>query len=205
MMRVQLDDIRERGEPIAALWASEETIYGRFGYGLAIQDVMVKASRVHAELQPDLPRVGTTRLVGHEEALKTFPRIYDRVRRATPGFISRSKDWWEIRKLDDDPSRRRGAGELNRLLLEIDGRPAGYALYRIKLEFDDVSNISQVRVIDAVGESPVAIRELWRYLLAIDWTGSIEAARCRPTTRSSCSSGARTSSAGRSSTGSGCG
>ena len=35
MMRAQLEDIRERGEPIAALWASEEVIYGRFGYGMA--------------------------------------------------------------------------------------------------------------------------------------------------------------------------
>src|SRR5262249_9797072 len=35
MMDTQLRDIHERGEPIAALWASEETIYGRFGYGLA--------------------------------------------------------------------------------------------------------------------------------------------------------------------------
>src|SRR4051794_41602817 len=35
MMDSQLRDIHERGEPIAALWASEETIYGRFGYGLA--------------------------------------------------------------------------------------------------------------------------------------------------------------------------
>ncbi len=33
MMRAQIDDIRERGEPFAALWASEPTIYGRFGYG----------------------------------------------------------------------------------------------------------------------------------------------------------------------------
>ena len=35
MMRAHLDDAHERGEPIAALWASEETIYGRFGYGPA--------------------------------------------------------------------------------------------------------------------------------------------------------------------------
>ena len=35
MMDAQLRDIHERGEPIAALWASEETIYGRFGYGIA--------------------------------------------------------------------------------------------------------------------------------------------------------------------------
>ena len=35
MMDAQLRDVHERGEPIAALWASEETIYGRFGYGIA--------------------------------------------------------------------------------------------------------------------------------------------------------------------------
>ena len=35
MMRAQLEDVRDRGEPIAALWASEEVIYRRFGYGLA--------------------------------------------------------------------------------------------------------------------------------------------------------------------------
>ena len=35
MMRAQLDDVHQRGEPVACLWASEDTIYGRFGYGLA--------------------------------------------------------------------------------------------------------------------------------------------------------------------------
>jgi len=174
MMRAQLTEVRECGEPIAALWASEETIYGRFGYGLAAQDVMVKASRVHAAMHPAVPaKVGTTRLVDHDEALKVFPRIYDRVRKTTPGFISRSKAWWELRKLDDRPERRRGAGELNRVLLEIDGKPAGYALYRIKVEFENATNKSHVEVIEAIGDSGVAVRELWRYLLGIDWVDSI--------------------------------
>jgi len=174
MMRAQLEDVRERGEPIAALWASEETIYGRYGYGLAAQDVMIRASRTHAALRSELPgRTGTMRLVGHDEALRVFPRIYDRVSRQTPGFVSRSRDWWELRKLDDRPERRRGAGELNRVLLELDGKPAGYATYRIKLEFEDATNTSQVQVQEAIGESPVAVRELWRYLLAIDWVSEI--------------------------------
>ena len=73
------------------------------------------------------------------------------------------------------PEGRRGAGELNRLLLELDGRPAGYALYRIKFEFDDAANVSKVRVNEAIGDSPAATRELWRYLLAIDWVHEIEA------------------------------
>jgi predicted acetyltransferase len=173
MMRAQLADIRERGEPIAALWASEETIYGRFGYGLAAQDVMIRATRANAALQADLPRVGTTRLVDHDEALRVFPRIYDRVRREQAGFISRSKEWWDLRKLDDRPERRRGAGELCRVLLEIDGKPAGYATYRIKVGWDEATNKSEVHVGEAIGDSPVAVRELWRYLLAIDWVSEI--------------------------------
>ncbi|MCA1727369.1 MAG: GNAT family N-acetyltransferase [Actinobacteria bacterium] len=35
LMRLQLDDVHERGEPLAALWASEGPIYGRFGYGMS--------------------------------------------------------------------------------------------------------------------------------------------------------------------------
>src|SRR5437868_5640303 len=35
MMRAQLDDVHARGEPLAALWASEAQIYGRYGYGMA--------------------------------------------------------------------------------------------------------------------------------------------------------------------------
>ena len=34
-MRRQLEDVRDRGEPLAGLFASEGAIYGRFGYGLA--------------------------------------------------------------------------------------------------------------------------------------------------------------------------
>ena len=174
MMRAQLADIRTRGEPVAALWASEETIYGRFGYGLAAQDVMVRASRAHAALCPDLPgRTGALRLVGHDEALRVFPRIYDRVRRRSPGFVSRTSDWWELRQLDDRPERRHGGGELNRVLLELDGRPAGYALYRLKADFEGAINKGHVQVEEAIGDSPAATRELWRFLLGVDWVDEI--------------------------------
>ena len=35
LMRRQLADVRDRGEPLAILWASEAVIYGRYGYGRA--------------------------------------------------------------------------------------------------------------------------------------------------------------------------
>jgi predicted acetyltransferase len=176
MMRAQLADVRERGEPLAALFASEETIYGRFGYGLAsLCQVDMRLPRAYARLADGGPaRGGAVRLVGHEEALEAFPPVYERVRRGTVGFLSRSRDWWELRRLDDEPERRRGSGPLNRALLELDGQAAGYALYRVKSEFDGALNVGQVRVLEAVGISPRATRELWRFLLGIDWLGEIQ-------------------------------
>ena len=47
MMRKQLADVHERGEPLAALWASEGSIYGRFGYGLASLSGSVDVRREH--------------------------------------------------------------------------------------------------------------------------------------------------------------
>src|SRR5207302_5527771 len=82
MMTVQLEDIRGRGEPVAALWASEDTIYGRYGYGPASRRVDVKMERVWAELRPGLPpREGQVRFVDADDELKIFPRIYDRIGR----------------------------------------------------------------------------------------------------------------------------
>src|SRR3954454_19053342 len=43
MMRRQLEDLRERGDAVAALWASEGAIYGRFGYGIAARAARVGA------------------------------------------------------------------------------------------------------------------------------------------------------------------
>ena len=153
MMRVQIDDIHERGEPFAALWASEATIYVRFGYGLASLTHEIRLPRTWAALRAGTPpRSGQVRLVEHDEAAKTFPRLYDKVRRETPGFLSRSKTWWENRRLRDDPSRRPpGAGPLNRALFELDGRPAGYALYRLVQSEENGDWKRRLRVVEAFG------------------------------------------------------
>ena len=110
----------------------------------------------------------------HDEALRVFPRLYDRVRRTTPGFLSRSREWWELRRLRDDPDRRPpGTGPLNRALLEIDGRPVGYTLYRIAQREEDGHWTRRLRVMEAIGVDFPATREIWRFLLEIDWMDEI--------------------------------
>ena len=176
MMEAQLRDVRERGEPVAALWASEETIYGRFGYGLASLSLHVEAKRSRLRIRSELPREGGFRLIDHDEALRVLPRLYGRVRRRTPGFLDRSKDWWESRRLSDRPEQRRGAGPLVRALYERDGTPAGYALYRIAQDGATFAEWTKtVRVIEVMGIDEAARRDIWRFLLEIDWTDVLRA------------------------------
>jgi predicted acetyltransferase len=170
MMDAQLRDVRERGEPIAALWASEETIYGRFGYGLASTSLSFDAERGAVRIRQDLPREGSVRLVEHDEALRVFPRLYRRASRTRPGMIVRSREWWEVRRLDDAPERRRGGGPLVRALLERRGRPVGYALYRLVQEGSTPETWTRtIRVVEALGIDDAATRDVWGFLLEIDW------------------------------------
>jgi predicted acetyltransferase len=177
MMRAQLDDVRERGEPIAALFASEETIYGRYGYGLASLRHRVTLPRTWASMRADSPpRTGSTRLVDQDEARRIFPRIYNHVRRTTPGFLSRSPDWWELRRLRDDPDRRpQGAGPLNFAALELDGRSTAYAIYRLVEREEQGQWTRRLRVIEATATDVGGMREIWRFLFGIDWVDEIQA------------------------------
>jgi predicted acetyltransferase len=174
MMDAQLRDIRGRGEPLAALWASEETIYGRFGYGLASTSLNLDADLSAVSIGRGAGPHASVRLVEHDEALRVFPRVYGRVARTRPGMIARSRDWWELRRLDDAPERRRGGGPLVRALLERDGRPVGYALYRLVQEGSSPESWTKtVRVLEAFGLDDAATRDVWRFLFEIDWTDRV--------------------------------
>jgi predicted acetyltransferase len=173
LMRAQLDDVHERGEPVSYLWASDDEIYGRFGYGMASMTAEIDLPLEHARLARP-PREASLRLLSAEEALEKIPPLYDRLRREHPGMFSRTRDWWEVRRLADPPERRGGAGELVHVLLEQDGEPAGYALYRHKVSFVDSISDSQVVIREALATDE-ATPALWRYLLEIDWVARITA------------------------------
>jgi predicted acetyltransferase len=174
LMRAQLGAIHERGEPLAYLWASEDVIYGRFGYGIASFSGQIEISRDRAELAP-FERRGSLRLLEPDEAFALLPPLYEQVAAETPGMFVRTPVWWEIRRLADPEHRRDGGGELARVLYELDGKPAGYALYRLHFNTDTGIPTGFVKVIEALGTSPAAVREIWRYLLDIDWVATLKA------------------------------
>ena len=175
LMRAQLDDVRERGEPVAYLWASEETIYGRFGYGIASLSGEIDLARNRSAFAAPVEQIGRIRLVELEEALELLPRVYDGVAAETPGMFGRTRTWWEERTLADPEWRRRGEGEMNRAVLEVDGEPQAYALYRVKLQFDGGSSTGYTRVLEAIGRTPQATAGIWRFVFDVDWMDGIKA------------------------------
>ena len=175
LMRAQLDDIHDRGEPLAALWASEGSIYGRFGYGLSSLCGDMEIQRTDTAFVRPVDWGGTSTLVDQDAALRLFPPVYDRVQAATPGMFSRSRDWWETRVFNDSEWRRAGGGELSYAALELEGQPQAYAIYRLNFSYADGVPTGKTVVIEAMGFDPAATAAVWRYLFDIDWMVAIEA------------------------------
>jgi predicted acetyltransferase len=175
MMRAQLDDVHERGEPLAALFASEETIYGRYGYGLASLNVQFDVDKAYSAFRPGVESIGRVRLVDAAVAAKQMPGIYDAARSVTPGMMERAPSWWEHRLLADPVAFRFGGGPKHLAVLDVDGEPRAYAIYRLYVSFGDLGPETTLRTIEVLGADPSATASIWRFLLDVDWTKTVSA------------------------------
>jgi predicted acetyltransferase len=177
MMRAGLDEAHERGDPLAALWASEEPIYGRFGYGPASFAGEVSIQKGHNAFAAPREPSGSVRLIPPDETLELFPPLWEALARERPGMHSRSRDWWELRTLAAQDRR----GGTNRFaLLELDGAPAGYAIYQHDPKWEAGSSVGRVVVVEAIAAAREAVAELWRFLLDIDWVEATTASLLPP-------------------------
>jgi predicted acetyltransferase len=175
LMRRQLNDLHDRGEPLAALWASESAIYGRFGYGSAAPAFSLNGKTAGFRLRDNPDPVGTVRLIEREEAREAFPPIYEQVRPTVPGMLTRTQEVWDVYRLADEEFMRHGAGPKFYALYERDGVAEGYATYRIKSNWKKGIPQSELRVIEAIATGPIAVRELWRFLFSVDLVSTVDA------------------------------
>jgi predicted acetyltransferase len=118
MMRRQLADVRDAGEAVAALWASEASIYGRFGYGMAASQAVLEVRTREARLRPDLERAAAApEIMLAADARERIAPVYEAVRTRRPGMLDRPGAWWDLR-LHDPEHEREGAGRLRAAVLD---------------------------------------------------------------------------------------
>lgn len=167
MMSYHLDEVAGRGEPLAVLWASESSIYGRFGYGPATfrHDVTLDTRAV--AMRNPTP-AGRVRLVEHADAEKVLRDVYERLRPVAAGMLSRNDAWWTHRRMRDDESVRDGKSSRRYAIYEEDGSVGGYATYRQKEEWESFFSKGEISVIEVMAATPAAHRALWHFLTNID-------------------------------------
>ena len=62
-------------------------------------------------------------------------------------------------------------------LLEENGDHDAYAIYRLHPKFERFVSVGRTEVIEAMGVTPQATAEIWRYLLDVDWMDRVSVAR----------------------------
>jgi predicted acetyltransferase len=175
MMRLQLDAIHQRGEPIAVLWASEGNIYQRFGYGLGSLKAAITVARDRSAFRQPITPAGTVRFVDLEEAQRRFPPVFEAIRLGRAGFWTRSPEFWTNEFFADPEHWRQGASAAFHVDHEVAGEPDGYARYRIRDEWTGGTPKSTIDVVEVLATNPAAYLDLWRYVLDIDLIGQASA------------------------------
>ncbi|MFN8077457.1 MAG: GNAT family N-acetyltransferase [Kineosporiaceae bacterium] len=182
LMTDHLRDARERGVAAAALIASEGTIYGRYGFGVATQSTKWRI---------DVPRARAAGIGGPVEgrfrhvdgaALRAVaPEIAEAARR--PGTIDRPEPWWDV-SLGIDPPRAAGAPPVLNAVLLRDGAPAGassapdvegYVRYEVRERWEGRDIRTEVEVVELEGRTPAATARLWGYVAGLDLVATVVA------------------------------
>jgi predicted acetyltransferase len=176
MMRHQLNELHERGgEPVAALWASESGIYGRYGYGLAARHARITANLRELRLVRPVP--SAERRIRTGEAANPVLRsevaaVYERVRTTVAGHCDRRGAWWDFR-LHDPESGRHGAGPLRLAIHDGPTGPDGYVAFSVNPKWQDDGPHSTANLSEFCAETPDASAALWSFVFSLGLVGEL--------------------------------
>ena len=179
MMRQVIADARSRGEAIAILFASESSIYGRYGFGVATWQQQLRIGRGDGQLAAGAvgavapPRL---RFPAPADVRADLMGVYDAVLPGRPGMLARNDRWWDV-VLSDIPAHRGGMSPWRCLLAEDESGPRGYALYRTQPSWSDGIPDGTISVSELIALDPAATAALWADLLGRDLVGAVIARR----------------------------
>jgi predicted acetyltransferase len=170
LMRRQLSDVAERGEAVAALFASETEIYGRYGYGRASWNLSLTLARGAGRLAAGAPSDPGLRLRIAEprSAHAEMGKVYELAMAERPGLYARTDPWWDRMTHDPDSDAH---PPMRCVLAEDDSGPRGYALFTSEGRWEETGTFlprGELNVREAVAADPAATAALWADLLSRD-------------------------------------
>lgn len=173
------------GLAVTVLTASEGSIYGRFGFGVATREAKVEVDlgRSRADqLQLRAPAEGQVLMVDPTKLQETVKDVFAGFHHATRGSLERHAWYWKSRSARWNPQERGGWNRKLRAAVHVlaDGSIGGYVTYTHQGWETEPSTVA---VGDLIVRSEVSRRELWRYLAGLDTVdrATLRAAAADPT------------------------
>lgn len=177
LRRMMTDDLaraKAAGTPVAALTASEASIYRRFGFGVGVRERTIEVDVRRAGGLLSEPE-GSTELVSPASLTETAPAVFARFHRRTPGSIDRHAGSWDAvlrRERPDgtpDPALRAAVHR------DATGTIDGYVTYRVESAGGGPGStgVPTLVVVDLVAATDDAYLGLWQLLLAVDLVATV--------------------------------
>lgn len=174
LLRRLLAEAAARGEPTAVLSASQATIYGRFGFGVAVRGRGVSVSASRSAFRDDAPVAsGGLRLVDRPSAGAVLADVHRRSRRC--GTLSRSEAWWDVVLGDTETFIGGHRDHLVMVHEDHRGSADAYAVYRMEERWLETGPAHRLEVREAVGVDAAAELAVWRALLDHDLVDHVHA------------------------------
>ena len=168
MMRHQLKDVYQRGEPLAGLFASESVIYGRFGYGIGSLREEWSIHKHHSGYARRWEPQGTFEFIDPSEIGARLPDVFRRSTVGRPGVFQKAPHLWE-REARTPEHRQGGPGGIFYVAYYEGDRMEGYARYRTRGDTVTVQELMAV--------TRDAGAALWRFCFDTDLVSRAEAER----------------------------
>ncbi|MFE4195876.1 GNAT family N-acetyltransferase [Paenarthrobacter sp. NPDC056912] len=169
MMSEDLALAKEDGVAIAALTASEASIYGRFGFGVATSEQSITVDTTSRFRLNHVP-VGTVEVADPKVLLELAPQVFEQQHRLMPGSIDRQESYRQfvaglVGRGGADGDGGPDAKVKTALHYSSDGAVDGYVSYKFS---GWETEPAAMEIMDLVAANSAAYLELWQYLGAID-------------------------------------
>ena len=162
--------MRDAGQPVAALWASQAAIYQRYGYAMATVRRHYAVDTVDLRFFDDDGGSHQVARVEAADAYDAVKSIYIAFVRDRMGYLHRSKALWLHNALEEVAED----GPVSVAVSTDSGRPTGYVVYTLRADrVDHPARGQELTIRDLAWLDADAYRSLWSFVARHDLVGRV--------------------------------
>ena len=164
-------EMREAGQNVAALWASQAAIYQRYGYAMTTVLRRYTVDTVDIRFHDDDEGDGRVARVDLDEAYDVVKGVYIQFIADRMCYLHRAKALWLQNALE--PVEADGPIWVA-VCYDTDDEPMGYVIYTLRAgKVDHAARSQELVVRDLAWLTPNAYRSLWRFIASHDLVGRV--------------------------------